>query len=235
MNTPIKTAACSSSRAVAFAIQDLTSCRAFGSDHLCAKAGSCQSLVLVRPIETAIRIDKMKKQRIIRHYPSERGRGPMRLTIVTRLRLLAVAVGLGLAGCSSSTSTAISTTSPTSSAPVFESTAPDKIVAAIADARREGTITGPVQWVSTSTKGFASVSGSGPGAADVPIYAIEMRGRFVLDNAPRPAGAKSPEGSIMIVLVPVGDGDQAGGGVLLRPTVTDLSSFGHAHWYRGNG
>jgi len=135
MNTPTKTVACSSSRAVAFAIQDLTSCLAFGGDRL----------------------------------------------------------------------------------------------------SREGTITGPVQWVSTSTKGFASVSGSGPGAADVPIYAIEMRGRFVLDNAPRPAGAKSPEGSIMIVLVPVSDGDQAGGGVLLRPTVTDLSSFGHAHWYRGNG
>jgi hypothetical protein len=158
----------------------------------------------------------------------------MRLMSVTRWPLLAVAVCVGVAGCGSSTSPAITTTSPASSAPAIESTAPAKVVAAIADARREGTITGPVQWVSTSTKGFASVSGSGPGAADVPIYAVEMQGHFVLDNAPRPSGAKSPEGSIMIVLVPVGDGEQGGAGVLLRPTVTDLSSFGDVHWYRGN-
>ena len=154
---------------------------------------------------------------------------------VTRWPLLAVALCVGVAGCGSSTSTTITTTSPSSSAPDIESTAPAKVLAAIGAARREGTITGPVQWVSTSTRRFARASGDGPGAADVPVYAVEMQGHFVLDNAPRPYGAKSPEGSVLIVLVPVGDGDQGGGGVLLRSAVTDLSSFGDVHWYRGNG
>ncbi len=160
----------------------------------------------------------------------------MRPMSMTRWSVLPVAAFcLGMAGCASATAPSIATTSSASSPPVVESTAPPKVVAAVADAHRDGTVTGPVQWVATTTKGFASVSGSGPGAADVPIYAVEMQGHFVLDNAPRPAAAKPPEGSIMILLVPIGDGAQGGAGVLLRPTVTDLSSFGDAHWYRGDG
>ena len=143
------------------------------------------------------------------------------------------AVGLTVAACTSATAPSIASSSG-SSAPLVESTAPAKVVAAVADAHRDGTVTGPVQWVATTTTSFASVSGSGPGAADVPIYVVEMQGHFVLDNAPRPPGAKSPRGSIMILLVPVGDGAQGGAGVLLRPTVTDLSSYGDAHWYRGD-
>ncbi len=155
----------------------------------------------------------------------------MRLMSVTRWPLLAVAVCLGVAGCGSSTSSALTTASPASSGPVIETNAPAKVVAAIAQARREGTVTGPVQWITTSTQGFARVSGAGPGAADVPIYVVEMQGHFVLDNAPRPLGARSSEGSTMIVLVPLGDGEQGGAGVVLGATVTDLSSYGDVHWY----
>lgn len=158
----------------------------------------------------------------------------MRLVSVSRWTLLAVAFLLGVAGCGSSASPAITTTSPAPSGPVVESTAPAKVVAAIAEARREGTITGPVPWITTSTQRFARVSGDGPGAADVPVYAIELQGHFVLDNAPRPLGARSPEGSTMIVLVPLGDGELGGAGVVLGATVTDLSSFGDVHWYGGS-
>jgi hypothetical protein len=138
-----------------------------------------------------------------------------------------------VAGCTSTTAPSIATSagSPTS---VVENTAPAKVVAAVTNARRDGTVSGPVQWVATTTRGFSSVSGSGPGAADVPIYVVEMQGHFVLNSAPRPPGAKSPQGSSMMLLVPMGDGAQGGAGVLLRPTATDLSAFGVVHWFRSD-
>jgi hypothetical protein len=109
---------------------------------------------------------------------------------------------------------------------------PAAVLQAVTEAKTEGTLTGPVEWVLTTSHRVASLSHDGPGTADVPIYAVHMSGEFVLNSAPRPAGAKSPRGTEMVVFVPVTSSDQGGGGLLLNDQPVDLSPYGEVHTFQ---
>jgi hypothetical protein len=113
----------------------------------------------------------------------------------------------------------------------YEQTAPAKVVQAVRYAETEGSVQAPVEWVETTTQRAGELTQDGPGAADVPIYLVQMRGSFVLDSAPRPPGASSPKGSVLVFLVPIGDDSKGGGGARLTNAVVDLSGYGTVHLF----
>lgn len=100
--------------------------------------------------------------------------------------------------------------------------------AAIQRLYQSGTLTGSVEWVRTTTHRAASVTQAQAGAKDIPIYVLQARGHFRLDNVPRPSsGAKSPEGTVLLTFFPVEeDRPEGASGLQLSSTVTDLSPFG---------
>ncbi|HET7278769.1 MAG TPA: hypothetical protein VFJ22_11860 [Dermatophilaceae bacterium] len=78
----------------------------------------------------------------------------------------------------------------------------------------------------STTQRAAALDGAGRGAADVPIYLVQMRGRFELSTAPRPPGATSPRGSVLLLFVPNGPSQKYGGGLTLSNKTVDLGVFG---------
>jgi hypothetical protein len=107
--------------------------------------------------------------------------------------------------------------------------APKAVVDAVANARREGTFTGPVEWIETTRNKAAALTRAVPEATDLPVYVVQMQGDFVLDSAPRPAGATSPRGTVLMVILPVVASDQFGGEVSLTNTAADLGPYGTVH------
>lgn len=100
------------------------------------------------------------------------------------------------------------------------------MLAAVGEAQSFGPIEGAVQWTTSTTQRAAALDGAGPGAADVPIYLVQMRGLFVLSTAPRPPGATSPRGSVLLLFVPNGPSQKYGGGLTLSNKTVDLGVFG---------
>lgn len=153
--------------------------------------------------------------------------------IARRVGLVAVGV-LALAGCTSALPDVPTPSHSTSAAApaVAASIPPPAVVDAVKRAQSEGKITGTVQWVTTSTMKAQAITRTGSGAADVPIYAVQMRGWFVLGSAPRPPGATSPTGSVLVVFVPMGDDSAGGGGAMLSNSPVDLSAYGDVRTYK---
>jgi len=119
-----------------------------------------------------------------------------------------------------------SASSPSSSL-VQYSAPPAAVVAAAQRLYQSGTLSGRVEWVRTTTQRAARLTQAQPGARDIPIYVLQARGQFRLDNVPRPPGAKSPEGTVLVTFFPLeGDPPEGASGLQLSSTVTDLSPFG---------
>ena len=109
---------------------------------------------------------------------------------------------------------------------------PAPVMKAVARARSDGQIEGPVEWISTTTQRAAAIDHTGPAEPDVPIYAVQIKGRFTLDNAPRPmAAARSPHGTVLVVFIPIGNPDRGGAGVSLAESTVDLSLYGTVHTF----
>jgi hypothetical protein len=106
---------------------------------------------------------------------------------------------------------------------------PPLVMAAALDARREGTVVGPVQWLRTTSKAAEAFSGYTPGRPDQQIYLVQVQGQFVLDSAPRPMGAPSPTGTAMVLVIPLVTSDQGGGGLRMGQGPMDLSYLGDVH------
>jgi len=105
----------------------------------------------------------------------------------------------------------------------------------VAQAKAEGTVTGPVEWITTTSQKVAPLSHVGPAMPDVPIYAVHISGNFVLAGAPRPYGGGSssaPKGTQMVVFVPIGNGEQGGGGMILTNQPIDLTPYGKVHTFQ---
>ena len=109
---------------------------------------------------------------------------------------------------------------------------PAAVVEAVAHARTDGTMTGLVEWVKTTTRTAAAITHDGPGSADIPIYVVQIHGHFVLDEVPRPKGATSPSGTDLVLFVPIPNNDNGGAGVSLRHTPVDLSPYGTVHTFQ---
>lgn len=108
---------------------------------------------------------------------------------------------------------------------------PAPVMKAVARARSDGQIEGPVEWISTTTQRAAAIDHTGPAEPDVPIYAVQIRGRFTLDNVPRPSGAQSPHGTVLVVFIPIENSDQGGVGLTLTESTVDLSLYGTVHTF----
>jgi len=154
-----------------------------------------------------------------------RGIGGRILVRLAPVGLLAVT----LAACASAGSgvgSSASTAQATAQVP------PAPVVEAVAQARTKGTVTGLVEWVKTTTRTAAAITRDGPGSADVPIYAVQIHGHYVLEPVPRPPGATSPSGTDLVVFVPIPNNDNGGAGVLLTHTPVDLSPYGTFHTFQ---
>jgi hypothetical protein len=107
---------------------------------------------------------------------------------------------------------------------------PPAVLEAVEGAQTFGHIDRPVEWIVTTEQGAAPLDHSGPGAPDIPIYAVQLRGRFVLTGASGPAGANfTPTGTVLILFVPISNPDRGGSGVELSNAVADLSRYGTVH------
>lgn len=145
-------------------------------------------------------------------------------------------VVMALAGCGTVAAPAGSGARPGWQSPALQGAAsigphgaaspPPAVLSAVADAQSFGPIEGSVQWTTSTTQRAAALDGTGPGTADAPIYLVQLRGRFELSTAPRPPGANSPRGSVLLLFVPVGGSQTYGGGVVLSYKTVDLGVFG---------
>lgn len=98
---------------------------------------------------------------------------------------------------------------------------------AVQQAATEGTITGPVEWIESTSHRVAALAHEVPGSRDIPVYVVSMQGHFVLDSAPRPSLAThSPEGTSLVVFIPIPNNDDGGGGVVLTNGKVDLTPYG---------
>jgi len=144
--------------------------------------------------------------------------------------LLIAAAASALAACGqvapASSDTASPSTTQTATAAV-----PAPVMKAVARARSDGHIEGPVEWISTTTQRAAAIDHTGPAEPDVSIYAVQIRGRFTLDNVPRPSGAQSPHGTVLVVFIPIENSDQGGSGLTLTESTVDLSLYGTVHTF----
>jgi len=109
---------------------------------------------------------------------------------------------------------------------------PAAVLQAVAEAKTEGTVSGPVEWVRTTSQKVAALSHDGPGSPDIPIYAVHLSGHFVLNSAFVPPGGKIPTGTELVVFIPVASTDQGGDGVLLNDGPIDLSPYGEVHTFQ---
>jgi hypothetical protein len=142
--------------------------------------------------------------------------------------LLLVLTCAPIAGCADGSRAVNPSTSSPSSSLVQYSAPPAAVRAATQGLYQSGTVRGRVEWVRTTTQRAASLTQVQPGARDIPIYVLEARGQFRLDNVPRPSsGAKSPEGTVLLTFFPVeGNPPEGASGLQLSSTFTDLSPFG---------
>jgi len=144
--------------------------------------------------------------------------------------LLIAASASALAACGQVASAPSDFASP-SATQTAAAAVPAPVMKAVARARSDGQIEGPVEWISTTTRRAAAIDHTGPAGPDVPIYAVQMRGRFTLDMTPRPVGAQSPSGTVLVVFIPIEDSDQGGVGLTLTESTVDLSLYGTVHTF----
>ena len=145
--------------------------------------------------------------------------------------LLIAASASTLAACGQVTTTPSDTASPRATQTAAPAV-PAPVIKAVAQARSDGQIEGPVEWISTTTQRAAAIDHLGPAEPDVPIYAVQMRGRFTLDNAPRPMGAaRSPHGTVLVLFIPIENFDRGGSGLTLTEATVDLSRYGNVHTF----
>ena len=149
-----------------------------------------------------------------------------------RWRTLVIAAAAStLAACGQVATTPSDTARP-SATQTAAATVPAAVMKAVARARSDGQIVGPVEWISTTTQRAAAIDHTGPAEPDVPIYAVQMRGRFTLDNAPRPMGAaRSPHGTVLVLFIPIENFDRGGSGLTLTEATVDLSRYGNVHTF----
>jgi hypothetical protein len=135
-------------------------------------------------------------------------------------------------GCADRSRQAIPAGSSHTSDLVQYSPPPAAVVAAAQRLYQSGSVSGVVEWTLTTTQKAASVTQAQPGTRDIPIYVIQARGQFRLDNVPRPHGAKSPEGTVLLTFFPLeGDPPEGASGLQLSSTATDLSPFGEVNTF----
>ena len=143
------------------------------------------------------------------------------------LALLLVLTCAPIAGCADGSRAVNPSTSSPSSSLAQYSAPPAAVLAATQRLYQSGTLSGRVEWIRTTTQRAASLTQAQPGAKDIPIYVLQARGQFRLDNVPRPSGAKSPEGTVLLTFFPVeGNPPEGASGLQLSSTFTDLSPFG---------
>lgn len=109
---------------------------------------------------------------------------------------------------------------------------PSAVRSAVTQAEANGTISGPVEWVETTTTKVSPLTGE-VGMPDVPIYVVHMTGNFVL-NIPAGYGTTpKPEiGTSMVVFIPLGDASQGGGGIMVNDQPLDLTPYGTVHTFQ---
>ena len=79
--------------------------------------------------------------------------------------------------------------------------------------------------------GAADLTSTGPGAADVAIYIVQIEGDFELRNVSPPDGGPGhPRGTVLRTFIPIHDTGQGGGGGSLTTTTADLSAYGPVHY-----
>jgi hypothetical protein len=104
---------------------------------------------------------------------------------------------------------------------------PAAVLVAVEQARTEGTVSGTVEWIESTSRSVAALSHDGPGSPDVPVYVVQLHGHFVLDSAPRPSlAAGIPSGTDLVLFVPIPNDDNGGAGVRLADDKVDLSPYG---------
>ena len=144
-----------------------------------------------------------------------------------RWRTLLITASASAPAAGGQVATAPSDTASSSATRTAADAVPAPVMKALARARSDRQIVGPVEWISTTTQRAAAIEHTGPAEPDVPIYAVQMRGRFILDNAPRPmAAARSPHGTVLVMFIPIGNSDQGGSGLTLTESPVDLSLYG---------
>lgn len=163
----------------------------------------------------------------------------MRLIAMDRRALAVTVIAAAVVSACTSSPTTLSVGAPDSQpTPAHRGAAPAAVIRAVEGAWTDGTVRGPVRWIRTTEQAAAPLDHAGPGAGDTPIYVIELHGHWVLDSAPRPATRvhgklvvpESPEGTVMILFVPVTpDPGRGGWGVWLSDRAVDLSPYGTVH------
>ena len=106
---------------------------------------------------------------------------------------------------------------------------PKAVLDAVAYAGRNGSIRGPVEWVSTTWGGIGAHITASSGDPHMPMYVVQARGDFVLTRAPRPSGEPAPAGTVLLQFVPAAGVDRGPGGYEAWYAVTDLSVLGTVH------
>jgi len=149
-----------------------------------------------------------------------------------RWRTLVIAAAASTLAACGQVATAPSDTASSSATRTAAVTVPAAVMKAVARARSDGQIVGLVEWISTTTQRAAAIDHAGPAEPDVPIYAVQMRGSFILDNAPRPMGAAcSPHGTVLVLFFPIENSDRGGSGLTLTEATVDLSLYGNVHTF----
>jgi len=107
---------------------------------------------------------------------------------------------------------------------------PKVILDAVANARRNGTVVGPVEWVESTWGGIQEHLLAGSEDPRMPMYVVETRGHVVLGPpATGPGGEAPTTGTVLIQCVPVAGADRGPGSSTVTDGVIDLSVLGPVH------
>jgi len=102
---------------------------------------------------------------------------------------------------------------------------PVEVQAAIASARKSGTITGTVQWVKTTTAAASAITGiQNPDHAGQQMYVVQMRGQF--GSSPASAPRRDNVFLAFLIIAPNGTGDH---GTNVSEKIENLSALGPVH------
>lgn len=109
---------------------------------------------------------------------------------------------------------------------------PAEVLVAAHAAARTGTVTGPVQWIQTTTSTYYAGSPDPLAARNIPIYVVQLTGGFILDTAPRPRpDAPAPHGSWNRTIIPLTPQQDFGGAGELTHDPKDLGSLAAVHTF----
>jgi hypothetical protein len=106
---------------------------------------------------------------------------------------------------------------------------PKVILAAVANARRYGSVVGTVEWVETTWRGIAAHISASSDDPRVPMYVIQTRGHFVLGPLAPGPGGEPLTGTVLVQCVPVAGADRGPGSYWVSDAVIDISVLGPVH------